>query len=127
MSVFVNVTWPLIFLFCIFPSNSFAPPPPFSFLGPHPRHMGVPRIGVKSELPLPAYTTATATWEPSCICDLCHSSQQCQIPDQLRETRDRTCILLDTCQIHFCCTTMETPLPIFFWAISFLLIHWLSL
>ena len=31
------------------------------FLGPHPQHMEVPRQGVKSELQLPAYTTATAT------------------------------------------------------------------
>ena len=35
----------------------------FSFiLGPRPRHMEVPRLGVKSELQLPAYTTATAIW-----------------------------------------------------------------
>ena len=32
-------------------------PPPF-FLGPHPRHMEVPRLGVESELQLPAYNTA---------------------------------------------------------------------
>ena len=32
----------------------------FSFLGPHPQHMEVPRLGVESELQLPAYTTATA-------------------------------------------------------------------
>ena len=30
------------------------------FLGPNLRHMEVPRLGVKSELQLPAYTTATA-------------------------------------------------------------------
>ena len=29
----------------------------FSFLGPHPKHMDIPRL----ELQLPAYTTATAT------------------------------------------------------------------
>jgi len=32
----------------------------FSFLGPHPQHRDVPRLGVRSELQLPAYTTATA-------------------------------------------------------------------
>ena len=32
----------------------------FCFLGPHPGHMEVPRLGVKWELQLPAYTTATA-------------------------------------------------------------------
>ena len=31
------------------------------FLGPHPEHMEVPRLGVGWELQLPAYTTATAT------------------------------------------------------------------
>ena len=30
----------------------------FSFLGLHLRHMEVPRLGIKSELQLPAYTTA---------------------------------------------------------------------
>ena len=30
------------------------------FLELHPQHMEVPRLGVKSELQLPAYTTATA-------------------------------------------------------------------
>ena len=48
------------------------------FLEPHPRHMEVPKLGVESELQLLAYTTATATatWDPSCICDLHHSSWQ---------------------------------------------------
>ena len=45
----------------------------FHFLGPHPRHMEVPRLGVQSELQLPAYTPATATGDPSHICDLHHS------------------------------------------------------
>ena len=34
------------------------------FLGLHLRHTEVPRLGVKSELQLPAYTTATATPDP---------------------------------------------------------------
>ena len=34
------------------------------FLGPHLQHMEVPRVGVKSELWLPAYTTAIATQDP---------------------------------------------------------------
>ena len=42
----------------------------FFFLGPHLRHMGVPRLGVKSELQLLVYATATAMWDPSRICDL---------------------------------------------------------
>jgi len=35
----------------------------FVFPGPHPQHMEVPRLEVKLELQLPAYTTATATWD----------------------------------------------------------------
>ena len=31
--------------------------------------MEVPRLGVESELQLPAYTTVTAIRDPSCICD----------------------------------------------------------
>ena len=31
----------------------------FVFLGLHPWHIEVPRLGVSSELQLPAYTTAT--------------------------------------------------------------------
>ena len=37
--------------------------------------MEVPRLGVKSELQLPAFTTATATPDSSYTCDLYHSSQ----------------------------------------------------
>ena len=44
------------------------------FLGPHPPHMEVPRLGAESELPLPAHTTATARWDPSHICNLHNSS-----------------------------------------------------
>ena len=52
--------------------------------------MKVPRLGIKSERQLLAYTTAIATGDLSCICDLHHSSQQCQILNPLREARDQT-------------------------------------
>ena len=44
----------------------------FFLLGPHPQHMEVPRLGVRSELQLLAYTiaTATATWDLSRIFNL---------------------------------------------------------
>ena len=58
--------------------------------------MEAPRPGVESEWQLPDYTTATATWGPSCVCNLHHSSQQCWIINPLSEARDRTCILIDT-------------------------------
>ena len=51
----------------------------FFFLQPHLQHMEVPSLGVKPELQLPAYTTATATQHPSHICNLHHSSQKHQI------------------------------------------------
>ena len=53
-------------------------------------HMAVPRLGAESELQLLAYTTATAVTDPRCICDLCHSLQQCQILNPLNEARDWT-------------------------------------
>ena len=37
----------------------------FCFLGPNLWHMEVPRPWVKSELQMPAYATATATWDLS--------------------------------------------------------------
>ena len=40
------------------------------FLGLQVWHMEVPRLGVELELQLPAYTTATATQDLSCICNL---------------------------------------------------------
>ena len=36
----------------------------FGFLGPHPRHVEVPRLGVKLELYLLAFATATAMQDP---------------------------------------------------------------
>ena len=59
---------------------------PFFFLGPH--HMEVPRLGIESELQLPAYTTATAMWDLSHVCDLHHSSQKCQILNPVTGARD---------------------------------------
>ena len=44
-------------------------------LGPHLWCMEVPKVGVKWELQLPAYATATARSEPRLICDLYLSSQ----------------------------------------------------
>ena len=34
------------------------------FLGPHLWHMEVPKLGIESELQLPAYATAIATQDP---------------------------------------------------------------
>ena len=79
------------------------------FLGPHPRHMEVPRLGVESDLQLPVYTTATAMQDPSHICNLHHSSWQRWILNPLSTTRDRTHSLMDTSWVHFCRATTGTP------------------
>ena len=60
----------------------------FVFLGPHPQHLEVPRLGVQSELQLPAYITATTMPDPRHTCELHQSSQQCQILNPLSEARD---------------------------------------
>ena len=72
----------------------------FSFLGPHPCHMEVPRLGVELEPWQPAYTTATATRDPSHTCDLHHSSRQHRILNPVSEVRDQTCVFMDVHQIH---------------------------
>ena len=74
------------------------------FLGLHPQHMEVPRLGVESELYLQAYTIATAMWNPNQVCDLHHSSQQCRILNPLSEARDQTHNLMIPSQIRFRCT-----------------------
>ena len=67
----------------------------FCFLRPQVRHMEVPRLGVALELQLPAYSTATATPDPSRVCDILCSSRQCQIVvNPLSEARDQTPILI---------------------------------
>ena len=68
----------------------------FVFLGLYPRHMEVPRPQAELELQLPAYATATAVPDPSRICNLHISLQQCQILTPLSEVRDGTHILGDT-------------------------------
>ena len=79
------------------------------FLRLHPRYMEVSRLGVESELQLPAYNTASATPDLSRVCDLHHSSRQQWIFNPLIEARDQTSILMDASQICFCFTTMGTP------------------
>ena len=73
--------------------------------------MEVPRLGAELELQLLAYTIATATRDPSLICDLHHSSWQCKLLNPLSEARDRTLsswILINTSRVHYSCTTTGT-------------------
>ena len=64
-----------------------------------PVDMEVPRLRVESVLQLPAYVTATATSEPSSLCDPHCSSWQHRILNPLSEARDRTHSLMDTSQV----------------------------
>ena len=61
--------------------------------------MEVSRLGVESELQLPAYATTTAMGNPSHIYKLHQSSWQRPILDPLSEARDKTSILMDTSQV----------------------------
>ena len=64
--------------------------------------MEVPRLGVKSERQLLAYTTATAMWDPSRVCDLHHSSQQPRILNPRSKARDQTRVIMDTSWVRYC-------------------------
>ena len=66
------------------------------FFGPHLWHIEVPRLGVQSELQLPASTTATARPDLNHIYKLHHSSWPHQILNPLNKAKDRTSILMDT-------------------------------
>ena len=78
-----------------------------------------PRLGVESEVQLPAYATARAKRAPSHIFFLYHSSQQHRILNPLNKTTDQTCNFMIPSQIRFCCTTMGTPKKIFFGNVAF--------
>ena len=67
-----------------------------SFLGLYLWHMEFPRLGVKAEIQLLAYITATAMPDLSYICDLHCSFQQHWLLNQLSKARDGTPILMDT-------------------------------
>ena len=61
--------------------------------------MEVPNLGVHLELWPLAYTTATAVQDLSHVCNLYHSSEQCQILNTLREARDQTLVLMDASRV----------------------------
>ena len=65
-----------------------------------PQHVEVPRLGVKSELYLAAYTPATAMPDPSHVCNLHHSSWQRQILNPMSKAKDRAFILMDTGRVR---------------------------
>ena len=79
--------------------------------------MEVSRLGVESELQLPAYTTATAMGpDSSRVHNLHHSSWQRRITNPLREARDQTHILMDPSQVRYHWATTGT-LPAVLWSV----------
>ena len=74
----------------------------WSFLGLRLWHMEIPRLGIYSELQVPAYTTAHETRDLSCVCDLHHSSQQRLILHPWSKARDHTLILMATSWLRYC-------------------------
>ena len=84
------------------------------FLGPYVQHMEVFRLGVESQLQLLTYTTATAVQDLSHVCNLHHTSQQCQIPDTLSTEQGQGLNLNPHgYQQDFCWVTTGTPNTIF--------------
>ena len=81
----------------------------FRLFRAHLGHKEVPRQGVESELQLLVYATATATatWDLSHVCNLYHSSWQCQILNPLSKGRDQTRIFIDISRIHFTVSQSE--------------------
>ena len=61
--------------------------------------MEVPRLGIESELYLPACTTTTAMQDPSSVCDLLPSSGQHRILNPLKKARMQ--VLMDTSQVRY--------------------------
>ena len=88
----------------------------FVFLRAAPVAYGGSQAGVQSELQPPPYARATATAtaaatpDPSRVCNLHPSSQQCRILNPLSEARDRTQNLMVPSWIRFHCATMGTPI-----------------
>ena len=77
------------------------------FLGLYMWHTEVPRLGVESQLQM-AYATVTGTQNPSCICDLHHSSWQHQMLNSLSKARDQMRIPI---LIRFTTTELHWKLP----------------
>ena len=92
----------------------------FCFLGPHLRHMEIPRLGVESELQLPTYTTATQDPRIPATSVTC-SLQQRQILNPLSEARNGIDILMDTSQVLSLLSLNRNSLQweVFFFFLSF--------
>ena len=92
----------------------------FVFIGLHPWHLEVSRLGIESDLYPLAYATATATWDLSHICDLHRSSWQRKILNPMGKAKDWTLVLKDTSWLRILVwfvnhwATRGTPRPLTF-------------
>ena len=80
--------------------------------------------GSRIRLQLLVNATITATPDLSHVCDLYHSSRQCQILNPLSEARDWTRIIMDPSQVRWTAEP-RMELPFLFWKIS-LRMRWLE-
>ena len=68
----------------------------FAFFRTAPAAYGSSQARGRIRAAAATYATATAMQNPSLMCNLHHSSPQCQIPDPLSKARGRSPILMDT-------------------------------
>ena len=116
MNTDIQVSEPLFSIILGSPTPT-PPPTPAFFFFPLFRAAcvayGGSQAGSELELPLPACTTATATWDPRHVCNLHHSSWQRWLLNPLSQARDQTCILMDTSRARYSWATTGTS-PITF-------------
>ena len=77
--------------------------------------MEVPRLGVKSELQLPFYTTATAMQDLSQVYNLSTAHHNARSLNPLSKIRDLACILTNTSRVCYLWATTGTPQLISLW------------
>ena len=70
------------------------------FLGLHLLHMEVPRLGFRATAAGLHHCHGNVGSEP-CLQPTPQDLQKCPILNPLSETRDRTCVLMDTSQVHY--------------------------
>ena len=88
---------------------------------------GCSKARVESDLQMQAFATDIATVDPSHICGLHRSSQQCQIINPLSEARYWTGILMDLMDTSHACllwATMGSPCVITFLILIKLWLIW---
>ena len=86
------------------------------FLQQYLQHMGVPGLGVESELQVQAYTLAMAVWDLSLLCHLCYSLQQCQTLNSRSQARGECASSWIPVEFLTSWATTATPRMHFWWS-----------